>query len=145
MIRPTQMASMFACMVLLSAAASAQMRRQGGEGGPPPYDPKAEVTFTGTVIGTETITPADRPEQTILLLTVDAGKLGVFVGPTDWVAKQKFAFTRGAEAQVVGNTGFRYAGGPAIQPRIVKIGKLTLEVRDETGTPMWQGVERPQR
>jgi hypothetical protein len=145
MIRTSHMASMFACLVLLSAAAGAQMRRQGGEGGPPPYDRKAEVTITGTAIGTETITPPDRPEQTILLLTVDAGKLGVFVGPTEWVAKQKFAFTKGAEAQVVGNTGFRYAGGAAIQPRIVTIGKLTLEVRDEAGTPMWQGAARGQR
>ena len=111
MIRAFRIASMFACVLLLTIPALAQMRRQGGEGGPPPYDRQAEVTITGTVIGTETITPPDRPEQTILLLTVDGGKLGVFLGPTEWVAKQKFAFTKGANAQVVGNTGFRYGGG----------------------------------
>jgi hypothetical protein len=39
--------------------------------------------------------------------------------------KQKFAFTKGANAQVVGNTGFRYGGGAPIQPRTVTVGKLT--------------------
>jgi hypothetical protein len=30
-------------------------------------------------------------------------------------------------------------------PRIAKIGKLTLAVRDEGGTPMWEGAARRQR
>src|SRR5687768_15240334 len=62
-------------MLLTVSVAGQEMRRQGG---PPPYNPKAEVTANGTVIGTETITPPDRPEQTILLLTVDNAKLAVF-------------------------------------------------------------------
>jgi hypothetical protein len=51
---------------------------------------------------------------------------------------QKFEFTKGAEAQVLANTGFRYPGGPAIQPRTIKIGKRTLTVRDAKGTPLWE-------
>ena len=122
-------------MLLTVSVAGQEMRRQGG---PPPYNPKAEVTVNGTVIGTETITPPDRPEQTILLLTVDNAKLAVFVGPTDWVTKQKFEFTKGAAAQVVGNTGFVYRGTEAIQPRTVKVGTRTLQVRDASGKPSWE-------
>ena len=62
----------------------------------------------------------------------------MFVGPSEWVMKQKFEFTKGAEAQVLANTGFRYPGGPAIQPRTIKIGKRTLTVRDANGTPLWE-------
>jgi len=126
------------CALLLSAATAAQMRRQPGTSGPPPYDLKAEVTVTGTVVGTETLTPPDRPELTMLLLTVKGEKVGVFVGPTEWVVKQRFDFTKGAEAQVLANTGFRYPGGPAIQPRTIKIGKRTLTVRDANGAPLWE-------
>lgn len=146
----------FVCVVLLSLGSTiapvqadvgrgeprAQERRQSG---PPPYDLKAEVTVTGTVIGTETLSPPDRPEQTILLLTVKGEKLGVFLGPSEWFAKQKFAITKGAEAQVLANTGFRYPGGAAVQPRTVKIGKQTLTLRDATGTPMWLTASRDQR
>jgi hypothetical protein len=128
---------MFACLLLMSSIAGAQERRQPG--GPPPYDLKAEVTITGSVTGTETLTPPDRPEQTVLVLTVDGKKLGVFLGPTEWVAKQKFTFTQGAEAKVLANTGFRYPGGPAVQPRTITIGKRTLTVRNAEGIPMWEG------
>ena len=122
-------------MLLTVSVAGQEMRRQGG---PPPYNPKAEVTVNGTVIGTETITPPDRPEQTILLLTVDNAKLAVVVGPTDWVTKQKFEFAKGAAAQVVGNKGFVYRGTEAVQPRTVKVGTRTLEVRDASGKPAWE-------
>ncbi len=137
MIKRSHVPTIVACALLLSAATDAQMRRQQG-GGPPPYDLKAEVTVTGTVVGTETLTPPDRPELTMLLLTVKGEKLGVFVGPSEWVVKQKFEFTKGAEAQVLANTGFRYPGGPAIQPRTIKIGKRTLTVRDANGAPLWE-------
>ena len=136
MIQRSHVPAIIVCALLWSAATEAQMRRQQG-GGPPPYDLKSEVTVTGTVVGTETLTPPDRPEQTMLLLTVKGEKLGVFVGPSEWVAKQKFAFPKGAEAQVLANTGFRYPGGPAVQPRTITIGKRTLTIRDANGAPMW--------
>ena len=129
-------------LLVLSSAMIAQERRQGG---PPPYDPKREVTITGTVVGLETITPPDRPEQTILMLTVDDAPLAIFVGPSDWIAKQNFAFTKGASAQVVGMTGFRYDGKAAVTPRTVKIGTRTLVVRDEAGLPAWERKAPAQR
>jgi hypothetical protein len=130
------LATMLACVLLMSTAVAAQERRQSG--GPPPYDLKAEVTVTGTVVGTETITPPDRPALTVLQLTVKGEKLAVFVGPAEWVAKQKFEFPKGADAQILANTGFRYVGGPAVQPRRITIGKRTLTVRDDEGRPVWE-------
>ena len=126
--------SLIATILVVSAPLIGQERRQGG---PPPYDPKSEVTVNGTVVGTETITPPDRPEQTILILTVDNAPLAIFVGPADWIAKQNFAFTQGANAQVVGMTGFKYNGKAAVMPRTVKVGTRTLTLRDATGKPVW--------
>ena len=136
MLRTSGLFPIVVSALLLSVSPTAQeMRRQGG---PPPYNPKTEVTVTGTVIETETITPPDRPEMTVLLLTVDNAKLAVFIGPTDWVKKQKFEFTKGAAATVVGNKGFVFRGTEAVQPRTVKIGTRTLEVRDASGKPVWE-------
>jgi hypothetical protein len=137
---------MAAGILFLSNMVGAQeMRRQPGAGGPPPYDLKAEVTITGTVVGTETLRPPDRPEQTVLLLTVEGGKLGVFLGPTEWLAKQKFPFTQGAEVKVLANTGYRYPGGAAVQPRTITLGKRTLTVRNAEGIPMWESTSTGQR
>jgi hypothetical protein len=129
-------------VLLLSTVPSAQERRQGG---PPPYDPKTEVTMSGTVVGLETITPGDRPEQMILILTVDDAPLAVFVGPSAWVSKQRFAFTKGATAEVVGMKGFRYDGKAAVTPRMVKIGAKTLTIRDAAGKPAWETETPDQR
>lgn len=121
-------------LVLMTTTLGAQERRQGG---PPPYDPSKEVTVSGTVIGTETI---DAPDGTrlILMLTVDGGPMGVIKGPADWVEKQGVAFTRGARAEVVGLTGYKYNGNPAMNPRSIKVGAKTLTLRDATGKPLWE-------
>jgi hypothetical protein len=123
-------------LALMMTTLGAQERRQGG---PPPYDPSKEVTVSGTVTGTETIEVPDGA-RLILMLTVNGAPVGVILGPEAWVLKQGVAFTKGAAAEVIGLTGYRYNSNPAMMPRSVKVGAKTLTLRDATGKPLWEGA-----
>ena len=126
-------APLLALILLTTAGLGAQERRQGG---PPPYDPSKEVTVTGVVKGMESIEVPDG-KRAILVLTVNNENLGILLGPEPWVQKQGVTFAAGASVQVVGLTGYRFNGGPAMMPRTVKVGSKTLTLRDATGKPLW--------
>jgi hypothetical protein len=127
-------ATMVAMLLFVTGSLAAQERRQGG---PAPYDPSKEVTVSGVVKGMETIEVPDG-KRSILVLTVNNENLGVLLGPETWVEKQGVKFAPGAKVEVTGLTGYRYNGGSAIMPRIVKGGSKALTVRDSTGKPMWE-------
>lgn len=118
----------------MTSLAQAQQRRQGG---PPPYDPTKEVTVSGVITETQVI-EAPGATRLVLVMTVEGKTVGVILGPVDWTQKQNFAFPVGATAQVVGQTGFRFNSGPAMSPRLVKIGSKTLTLRDGTGQALWE-------
>jgi hypothetical protein len=127
-------AAVIVLVVLMAPAMAAQERRQGG---PPPYDPSKEVTVMGVVKGMESVDVPDG-KRAILVLTVDNENLGVLLGPATWFEKQGMKFAPGAAVQVTGLTGYRYNGGSAIMPRLVKAGAKTLKLRDEAGKPLWE-------
>ena len=128
-------APVLALALMVTSGLSAQERRQGG---PPPYDPSKEVTVTGVVKGMESIEVPDG-KRAILVLTVNNENLGIILGPEPWVQKQGVTFAAGASVQVVGLTGYRYNGGSAMMPRMVKVGTKTLKLRDDAGKPLWDG------
>ena len=130
----TRAGVMTALILMVTSSLAAQERRQGG---PPPYDPSKEVTVTGIVKGMESIEVPDG-KRAILVLTVNNENLGVLLGPETWVAKQGVKFAPGASVQVTGLTGYRYNGGSAIMPRVVKAGAKTLKLRDDAGKPLWE-------
>jgi hypothetical protein len=128
-------APVLALALAVTSILGAQERRSGG---PPPYDLSQEVTVSGVVKGMETIEIPDG-KRSILVLTVNNESLGIILGPEPWVQKQGVTFTPGASVQVVGLTGYRYQGGPAMMPRMVKAGSKMLTLRDETGKPLFGG------
>jgi hypothetical protein len=128
-------AAVFGLVLMVTSSLAAQERRQGG--GPPPYNPSKEVTVTGVVKGME-LTEVEDGKRAILLLTVDNENLGVLLGPETWVEKQGVKFAPGTSVQVTGLTGYRYKGGSAIMPRVVKAGAKTLKLRDDAGKPLWE-------
>jgi hypothetical protein len=134
MVKTRNAATLFALALMLTTCLGAQERRSGG---PPPYDVASEVTVTGTVMGVETVEVGPGVKRVILKITVDNAPLGVILGPDGWVEKQGVTFAKGVTAQVVGLTGFRYEGGSAMMPRMVKVGSKTLTLRDATGKPLW--------
>ena len=134
MVKTRTAASMFALVVLMTAFPAAQERRQGG---PPPYDLSKEVTVSGTVTATETV-EVGSDKRRILVITIDGASTGIILGPDAWVEKQGVVFAQGTTVQVVGLTGYRYHGGAAMMPRMVKGGAKTLKLRDEAGKPLWE-------
>ena len=127
-------APVLALALVVTSVVGAQERRAGG---PPPYDLSQEVTVSGVVKGMETI-EVPNGKRSILVLTVNNESLGIILGPQEWVQKQGVAFAAGATVQVVGLTGYRYDGGPAMMPRTVKAGAKTLKLRDDAGKPLWE-------
>lgn len=115
--------------------AMAQERRQGG---PPPYNLAAETTVIGLATEVNEITPPSGPPQSILMMTVDNAQMGVFLGPAEWFNRQNFRIEAGARVEVVGLTGARFNGNPAVMPRTVKVGTRVLEVRNAKGIPAWE-------
>ena len=133
MLKARNVAPVLALALMVTSTLAAQERRQGG---PPPYDPSKEVTVSGTVTNIETI-EVGSDKRRIMTLTVDGALLGVILGPDAWVGKQGVVFTKGATVQVIGLTGYRAGGNPAMMPRLVKVGTKTLTLRDATGKPLW--------
>jgi len=136
MLKSRTLLTLLTLTLAMGSLTTAQERRQGG---PPPYDPTKEVTVSGTVTGTETIDVGADGVRLILMLTVNDVATGVILGPDAWVKQQGVTFTKGAAAQVVGLTGYRYNGHPAMQARLVKVGPRTLTLRDASGKPLWDG------
>lgn len=133
MLKARNVAPALALALMLASTLTAQERRQGG---PPPYDPSKEVTVSGVVTGTETI-EVGSDKRRILMVTVEGTPMGVILGPDTWVEKQGIAFAKGNTVQVIGLTGYRYDGNPAMMPRMVKVGSKTLTLRDASGKPLW--------
>jgi hypothetical protein len=121
--------------LLFATAAAAQERRQGG---PPPYDLSGEKTISGTVVGTDTLTPPDRPPMMYLTVTVDGSRLQIILAPQEWMKKQKFDFKAGSAVEITGVPGYRLNADPAMMARKVKSGGRTLELRDADGKPRWE-------
>jgi hypothetical protein len=134
MVRIRNAAALIALALMMTTCLDAQERRQGGA---PPYDPSKEVTVSGSVIDTETI-EVGSDKRRILMVTIDGAPTGIILGPDAWVEKQGVVFAKGATVQVVGLTGYKYDGHPALMPRTVKGGNKTLTLRDETGKPLWE-------
>jgi hypothetical protein len=122
-------------VTLLPVLAAGQERRQGG---PPPYDPAKEVTVSAKVLGTETIEVPDGPAMLLLTIDLNGVPTNVIVAPVAWMAKQGVAFKAGDSVTVVGLTGYKANGKPAVMPRSVKAGTKTLTLRDAEGKPVWE-------
>jgi hypothetical protein len=127
----------FVIVLLSCLPAAAQERRQGG---PPPYDLAGEKTVSGTIVGTDTITPPERAPMMFLTVTVDGSRLQIILAPDAWMKKQNFVFKAGEQVEVTGVPGFRLNSEPAMMGRKLTSGGRTLEVRDQEGKPRWDAT-----
>jgi DNA/RNA endonuclease YhcR with UshA esterase domain len=136
-------------VIALTASTTAQQRMNAGE---PRYDPKTEVTVSGTVEEVQTQTPtAPRGRGpmtgmmmggTHLKLKTDKGIMDVRLGPSGYLAEKKFTVTKGDTLEVVGSL-VKVEGGDALIARQIKRGKDKLELRDQSGKPLWSGYTNP--
>jgi len=125
-------------IIPLAAAQSAGGNGQGGRR----YNPATEITVTGTVAEVQQYTRGGGWGGTHLTLKTDHATLDVHLGPTRFLAEEKFSFAKGDQLEVTGSK-IPYGGGEALVARLVKKGDKTLTLRDAAGIPLWSRGGRP--
>jgi hypothetical protein len=105
------------------------------------YDPKAEVSISGTV-DRITLQSGHRGWQgTHLFVKTDNGVIEVHVGPTDYIASQRFSFAPGDVVEVTGSK-FNMQNKDVLLAREIKKDGKTLVLRNAQGVPNWAGGRR---
>jgi hypothetical protein len=113
------------------------------------YDPKAEITFKGTIEKIEK--PENRENWGAehmggmggIRLVVKSGNetYTVHLGPAGFVEKT-MTFGEGETVEVTGSKMpmMSASGGTVLMAREVKKGDTVLKLRDEHGMPLWPGM-----
>ena len=105
------------------------------------YDPKSEVTMSGTVDRVTQESGQRDWHGTHLFLKTDTGTIEVHVGPTDYISSQQFSFSTGDVVEVTGSKIKMQEQEALIAREIKKAGK-TLVLRNAQGIPNWSKGRR---
>ncbi|MGQ9922242.1 MAG: hypothetical protein ACUVRZ_13080, partial [Desulfobacca sp.] len=102
------------------------------------YNPQEVLTVTGMITAIQPAAPTKLPEPVFLTLSTPQGKVKVFLGPNWYVAEQGMKFAILDRLEV---TGARIVdqGRVIIFAAQVKKGDQIMQIRDETGRPLWTG------
>jgi hypothetical protein len=147
-----------ALLIGLSVTSTASAQQGMGRGpGMPMYDPKAEVTLTGTVEAVENVMPpgchgcpsgcpdcAGSGGVHLTLKTeteTETETVEVHLGPS-WFLKEKgITVAKGDAVSIVGSR-VTLNETPALLARQVTKGDKTWTLRDTSGRPLWSGRAR---
>jgi hypothetical protein len=110
-----------------------------GQRGMRNYDPSADTTVKGTIGNVQQQAGKNAGQGTHLLLKTDSGTLPVHVGPSAYIAKKQFSFSKGDEIKVLGSKVSVGGKGTLLAREITK-GSKTLVLRDAQGIPEWAGT-----
>jgi hypothetical protein len=105
------------------------------------YDPKNEVTMSGTVDRVTQETGHRGWQGTHLFVKTDKGAIEVHVGPADYIASQQFSFATGDVVEVTGSKVKMHDKDVLLAREIKKEGK-TLVLRNAQGVPNWSRGRR---
>lgn len=105
------------------------------------YDPKTEVTIKGTVEDVQQHAGKRGGTGTHLIVKTESGTLPVHVGPSFYIAKKQFSFSKGDQVEVLGSK-VPIAGKETILAREITKGGKTLVLRNAQGIPEWAGGNR---
>lgn len=135
------MATKWSTLIILISAATISLS-WGQNRGLRHYDPKTEVTVTGTISDVQEVSGVRKGwTGTHLIVKTDAGDTDVHVGPSSYVAGKQFSFAKGDAVEVVGSK-VTMAGKEVVLAREITRGGKTLVLRNSQGIPEWSG--RPQ-
>jgi hypothetical protein len=102
----------------------------------PSYDRRAEATFVAKVAEVRETGTQSALEGIYLTVTVKTDRVNVYVAPKDFVKLFGVTFKTGQEIEVIGAKTL-LEGGEVILAREIRIGQVTLILRDERGWPNW--------
>jgi hypothetical protein len=129
-------------VLLLMVTFTSTVWAQRGPGmGMPRYNPNTETTLSGTIEDLQLHPGYHRGTGTHLVLKTDSGTIEVHVGPTSYIEKQKFSFTKGDRIQVLGSQVKIGVKDAFLAREITKEGK-NLALRDQNGIPLWSRRNR---
>ncbi|HET8924656.1 MAG TPA: hypothetical protein VFN26_16865 [Candidatus Acidoferrum sp.] len=123
-------------LVAIAAFVADARPRQGRGAGTPIYDPKTETTISGVIQEVKEVPGPGRGTGTHLIVKAGGDIHEVHVGPTWYLARQKYAFAKGDSLEVTGSN-VKYHGADAIVARQIKKDGHTWTLRDEQGVPAW--------
>ncbi len=128
--------------VMLMALGAIRAYAQAGQGqmagcpGCPMYDPKTETAINGVVQEVKEISGHGMGTGTHLTVKADNAVYDVHVGPTWYLTREKYAFSKGDRVEVIGSK-VKYQAADAIIARQIKKDGNTLTLRDAQGVPLW--------
>lgn len=138
-------------LVLLAAGAflggatlSAEPQGRSGMQSPTMYNVATEVTLTGTIDEVQTIAGPSGQGGVHVVLKTSTETIRVNLGPSWFLAQEKYALAKGDAVTVTGSR-VKLDTGDAVIAREIKKGTQTLTFRDAKGFPKWSGRGRGQR
>jgi hypothetical protein len=123
-------------LVALSAIVVYGRPGQGRGTGSPIYNPKTETTITGAIQEVKEVPGPGRRTGTHLIVKAGSDTHEIHVGPSWYLAQQKYAFAKGDQVEVIGSK-VKYQGADAIVARQIKKDGNTWTLRDVLGIPLW--------
>lgn len=103
------------------------------------YDPATEATFHGKAEDVKDV--SGTPGGVHVQLKTETGTFDVHVGPAFYLRSKEFEILKGDVLDVTGSK-LKIEEKDAILARTITKNGKTLELRDKTGLPLWQGARR---
>jgi len=117
-------------------AAPAPPAKPGPAAKAPEYDPKAEITFKGTIEDFhESTTRGDHPGLHLIVKT-ETETIEVHACPVKFMKELDFALDKGDAITVIGS---RPGGTGLVVGREITKGQTSLTLREKSGAPIWVG------
>jgi hypothetical protein len=138
MFAATLLGGMLAAAPLLAQApaAPAPPAKAPAAAKAPEYDPKAEVTFKGTIEDFhESQLRGDHPGLHLIVKT-ETESIEVHACPVRFMKELDFALEKGDAVTVIGS---RPGGTGVVVAREVTKGQTSLTLREKSGAPIWVG------
>lgn len=137
--------SLVALLWAMSTPALAQQRGQGRTAADRMFDPATVETVKGVIARIDTVQSRRGPSKGLhLQLQMADATLPVHLGPTWFFADQSFAFATDDSLTVRGSR-VTMGGADALIAAELRRGDQSLQLRDETGRPVWRGQRRQNR
>lgn len=129
--------------LLLAATAAAQPGKCCTEG-MPKYDPRTELTVTGTIDRVILLETPMEWKGVHLEMTSDGTPFEVHLGPDFFINAAKIELGEGDEVTIVGSS-VSFEGRDVLVAKRITKGTIGLQLRDDRGQPVWAERHRMRR
>lgn len=128
-------------LVIFVGIATAVLAQSGPRRGMPLYDPKTELTLSGSVDDIQTQGCMGRGLGTHLMVKTQTETVEVCVGPSSFIQQKGFSFAKGDQVDVTGSK-VKLGQTDVVIARQITKDNQTLTLRDTQGIPQWAGARR---